>query len=307
MARIVIGGAQSRSPLQRTEPSRWAELGERDKSSRNLYDLDGNPLTYEQVLSHADPSMRDEVTPEKFEARYWATQRATDQIRRAFAATNFSAVVMIGDDENEIYTDDATRPRLAVYRGKSLVWGPEMTEYPIAVEFTDHVIAHLRNVGYTPEVLDAIPEEKRVPHGFGQMWTDLLPDIKPLVPIMVNVHSPVNQTTPRESYELGRQVRRATETWTGDREVAIATNGGLSIGVLREDLDRQYLEAMRNRDLDTLTSLPSKWIRGSQGEIYNWIGAAGALESLSMRIVDYIPGYRSPAGTGAGLGFALWS
>src|SRR5437870_5427102 len=86
MAQIVIGGAQSRSPLQRTEPARWAELGERDKSSRNLFDLDGSPLTYEQVLSHADPSMTDEVTLDRFEARYRAAQRATDQIRRAFAA-----------------------------------------------------------------------------------------------------------------------------------------------------------------------------------------------------------------------------
>jgi 3-O-methylgallate 3,4-dioxygenase len=307
MAKIVIGGAQSRSPLQRTEPSRWAELGERDKNSRNLYDLDGNALTYDQVLSSAGPSMRAEVTPEKFEERYRAAQRATEKIRQAFAAANLSAVVMIGDDENEVYTDDATRPKLAIYRGRTLVWGPGTTEYPIAVEFTDHVIAHLRDVGYAPEVLDAIPEGKRVPHGFGQLWTDLLPTVKPLVPIMVNVHSPVNQTTPQESYELGRQVRRAIETWTGDRDVAVATNGGLSIGVLREDLDRRYLEAMRNRDLDMLTSLPSKWIRGSQGEIYNWIGAAGALEGLNMRIVDYIPSYRSPAGTGAGLGFALWS
>jgi 3-O-methylgallate 3,4-dioxygenase len=307
MARIVIGGAQSRSPLQRTEPSGWADLGERDKNSRNLFELDGSPLTYEEVLSRADSVMKNEATPEKFASRFQATQQATKQIRDAFAAANPSAVVMVGDDENEIYTDDATRPKLAVYRGKTLAWGPEKQEYPVAVEFTDHVIAHLRNAGYTPVVLESIPEGKRTPHGFGQIWTDLLPEVRPLVPIMVNVHSPVNQTTPRESYELGREVRRAIERWSGDREVAVATNGGLSVGIVRADLDQQFLEAMQKRDLQTLESLPNKWIRGSQGEIYNWIGAAGALEGLSMRIVDYVPGYRSPAGTGCGLGFAVWS
>ena len=36
----------------------------------------------------------------------------------------------------------------------------------------------------------AIPEGKRTPHGFGQIWTDLLPEVKPLVPIMVNVSPP---------------------------------------------------------------------------------------------------------------------
>ena len=307
MGQIVVGGAQSRSPLQRTDPSGWAELGERDKNSRNLIDLDGSQMTYEQVLSRAPASMANEATQEKFESRFRAAQLATQQIRQAFVSANPSAVVMVGDDENEIYTDDATRPKLAIYRGKTLVWGPEGTEYPVAVEFTDHVIAHLRNSGYAVEVLESIPAGRRTPHGFGQTWTDLLPKVIPLVPIMVNVHSPVNQTTPRESYELGREVRKAIKTWSGDQEVAVSTNGGLSVGIVRADLDQQYLEAMRKRDVAQLESLPNKWIRGSQGEIYNWIGAAGALEGLSMRIVDYIPGYRSVAGTGCGLSFAVWS
>jgi 3-O-methylgallate 3,4-dioxygenase len=304
MARIIIGGAQSRSPLQRTPPSGWAELGERDKMSPNLFDLDGSKLTYDEVLRRASPSIKDEITPEKFEQRYAATQRATQKIREAFAEAKPSAVVMFGDDENEIYTDDAIRPKLAIYRGRTLAWGPENTEYPVAVAFTDHVIAHLREAGYTVET---VPEGRRTPHGFGQTWTDLLPEVRPLVPIMVNVHSPVNQTDARWSYELGRQVRRAIESWTGDSEVAVTTNGGLSVGILRPDLDQQYLAAMQARDVERLASLPSKWIRGSQGEIYNWVGAAGALEGLKMQILDYVPGYRSPAGTGCGMAFALWT
>jgi 3-O-methylgallate 3,4-dioxygenase len=307
MARIVIGGAQSRSPMFRTDPSKWAELGGRDKSSRNLFDLDGSPLTYEQVLTTASPATASEITPAKFESRYRALRHANQRILEAFAGADPSAVVMIGDDENEIFTDDATRPRLAVYRGKTLKWGPGNAEYPVAVELTDHITRVLKSAGHDVHVLESVPEGRPTPHGFGQVWTELLPKVKPLVPIMVNVHSPVNQTSPRESYELGRAVRAAVEQWTGDREVAIATNGGLSIGVVREDLDRRFLEAMRTRDLETLESLPNRWIRGSTGEIYNWIGAAGALEGLTMRIVDYIPGYRSPAGTGCGLAFALWS
>jgi 3-O-methylgallate 3,4-dioxygenase len=35
--------------------------------------------------------------------------------------------------------------------------------------------------------------------------------------------------------------------------------------------------------------------------------AAGAAEHLEMDIVEYVPGYRTPAGTGCGLGFAVWS
>jgi hypothetical protein len=44
----------------------------------------------------------------------------------------------------------------------------------------------------------------------------------------------------------------------------------------------------------------------STGEVLLWIAAAGALEHLPMHVLDHIPGFRSPAGTGTGLGFAFW-
>ena len=47
-------------------------------------------------------------------------------------------------------------------------------------------------------------------------------------------------------------------------------------------------------------------LRSGTSEILNWITAAGALEGLAARVIDYIPGYRSPAGTGAGMAFVLW-
>ena len=38
----------------------------------------------------------------------------------------------------------------------------------------------------------------------------------------------------------------------------------------------------------------------------HWIAAAGAVERLAMRVVDYVPSYRSEAGSGVGMGFAVW-
>ena len=40
----------------------------------------------------------------------------------------------------------------------------------------------------------------------------------------------------------------------------------------------------------------------------NWIALAGALDhtSLQMNLVDYVPCYRSAAGTGNAMGFAEW-
>lgn len=307
MAQIVVGAAIPRGPQLKLEPSAWAGIAERDKTNPWLFDLDGNPLTYDDLLRDADPSVLQEITLETWEARYRAGQQALQLVRGAVARADADVVLVMGDDENELFRDDATRPKLAVYRGATWTWGEERTSYPVATELTEHVIEHLRAGGYDLHLIDALPEGVPMPHCFGNVYTDLVQAAKPMVPIMVNIHYPVNQTTPVESYRLGQAVRQAVESWGGDERVAVAGIGGLSIGVLREDFDRRLLEILRNRDAEGLAALPYRWIKGPAGEIYNWIGAAGVLEDLQMTVVDYLPAYRSPAGTGCGMAFAVWS
>ncbi len=48
------------------------------------------------------------------------------------------------------------------------------------------------------------------------------------------------------------------------------------------------------------SSIPAK------SEIRNWITVAGAAGHLKNVWQEYIPCYRSAAGTGCGMGFALW-
>jgi 3-O-methylgallate 3,4-dioxygenase len=87
----------------------------------------------------------------------------------------------------------------------------------------------------------------------------------------------------------------------------VVASGGLSHMVINEELDRKVLAALRAGDRQTLTSIPEKLLRTGNGEIKNWIAAAGALEHLRMELAAYVPGYRSPAGTGVGMGFAYWT
>ena len=82
--------------------------------------------------------------------------------------------------------------------------------------------------------------------------------------------------------------------------------GGLSVGIVDEEMDRLALAGMAERDMEKLASLPRTWPQGSQGEVLCWIAAAGASDHLQMDLLEYIPGYRSPAGTGCGLAFARW-
>lgn len=285
---------------------RWGEIGERDKTHPWLTNLDGSLTTYDALLSKADPSLQKELTRVVWQRRFAAAQQAYAQVLETFHRVDPDLALVMGDDENEWFQGAAT-PRLAVYHGATWSWGPNKTPHPVAVELTDYVGEHLRKAGYTVQVFDTPVDNKPMPHSFGLHYDRLLKTQIPMVPIMVNVHFPPTQPSMVEQYRLGQEVRRAVESWQSNQSVVVLANGGLSVGVLREDLDRRLLDALQKRDLATLGTIPYKWIQGPCGETFNWIGAAGVLEGLTMNVVDYIPAYRSPAGTGCGNAFATWS
>jgi hypothetical protein len=77
--------------------------------------------------------------------------------------------------------------------------------------------------------------------------------------------------------------------------------------VVDEALDRAVLEGIGAKDVDALGALPEAKLQSGSSEIKNWLVAAGALSDLSFEVVDYVPGYRSAAGTGCGMAFARWT
>ena len=89
--------------------------------------------------------------------------------------------------------------------------------------------------------------------------------------------------------------------------MAVIASGGLSHFVIDEDLDHQIIKDLKNRDSDSLFSIPREKLNSGNSEIRNWIAAAGAVEHLDMKLIDYVPCYRSPAGTGCAMGFAQWT
>jgi hypothetical protein len=145
-------------------------------------------------------------------------------------------------------------------------------------------------------------------HAFGFVHTWLMRgDAPPVVPVFMNTYFPPNLPSPRRCYRLGQAIAEAVEAYPGDARVGIIASGGLSHFTVDEALDTTVLRALQDKDATTLQTLPPKKLQGGSSEIRNWICAAGALEALPMRWSDYQPGYRTPAGTGTGLGFALWS
>ena len=76
--------------------------------------------------------------------------------------------------------------------------------------------------------------------------------------------------------------------------------------VVDEELDRQVLKVLQDKDLDRIASLPLARLQSGSSEIRNWIIAAEAVRDLDLDWVRYVPGQRTPALTGTGLAFAAW-
>jgi hypothetical protein len=130
--------------------------------------------------------------------------------------------------------------------------------------------------------------------------------IVPIVPVLLNTYYPPNQPTARRCYRLGQAIRQAVEAWPEPRRVGVVGSGGLSHFVVDEELDRHVLQILAKKDAEAIAALPASQLESGNSEIRNWIAAAGAAEHLHMELVDYVPSYRSLAGTGVGMGFAVW-
>jgi 3-O-methylgallate 3,4-dioxygenase len=136
---------------------------------------------------------------------------------------------------------------------------------------------------------------------------DVPQQVVPIVPVCINTYYPPNQPTPRRCYRLGQAIREAVEAYPADIRVGIIGSGGLSHFVVDEALDRGFLDMLRRNDANAIQNLPRQLLNSGSSEIRNWICVAGAVEHLSLEWSHYEPGYRTPAGTGTGLGFAFWS
>ncbi|MGH7933924.1 MAG: extradiol ring-cleavage dioxygenase, partial [Candidatus Binataceae bacterium] len=71
-------------------------------------------------------------------------------------------------------------------------------------------------------------------------------------------------------------------------------------------LDGVVLGSLRSGDSVPLRTLPLELLLSGSSEIRNWIMTAGAFDGVKTAWSEYVPVYRTPAGTGIGLAFARW-
>ena len=68
------------------------------------------------------------------------------------------------------------------------------------------------------------------------------------------------------------------------------------------------LNCMRDGDVRKIASLGETIFQGGTSEVKNWIPVASAMATLASKFteVNYVPCYRSEAGTGNAMGFGYW-
>ena len=327
MARIVLGIGSSHSPQVNTPPELWAGHAARDMYEYSLVDHAGNPTTYEHLLAGADPGLRAQLTPEVKQRRHDACQAAIGRLAARIEEVAPDVVIIIGEDQHELFQEDCM-PALLVYWGDKLVSAPhpwrieqdvslraaawaygwdEIRELLVASEVGKRLIDDLIERGFDVAHARYLKEGQAVGHAFGFVYRRLLGGKPiPTLPVMLNTHYPPNQPTARRCYELGSVIRETVEAWKSDARVGVIASGGLTHFVIDEQFDQELLQAMKDNDAGKISSIPQRLLNSGTSEVRSWITAAAALTDLDMEIIDYQPSYRTPAGTGVGMGFAQW-
>jgi aromatic ring-opening dioxygenase catalytic subunit (LigB family) len=151
------------------------------------------------------------------------------------------------------------------------------------------------------------PSKAGFGHAYGFIIKRLFRRSIPVVPVLLNTYFPPNVPTAARCYDVGSKMRAVVEAIPGDQRIAFIASGGLSHFVVDEAEDLKVMQALHDKDAQTLRSIPRQALKSGSSETLNWILTAGAVENLPLRFSQYQPLYRTEAGTGVGAAFCVWS
>ena len=247
------------------------------------------------------------------------------ELERQLAAYQPDALIMVGDDQGEVFDRLVGMPTIGLLLAEEAAGSlglehlgesapKEMVRlrgHPELAEFlAQGLIDHNFDITCMHKLQATGRPERGLGHAFTRTAPKLMPDLNiPVVIIFLNCYYPPLPTA-RRCYDLGRTLREILDE--RPERVAIYGSGGLShdpvgprAGWIDQPLDRFLLQALADGKPEKLLGLytfDSDTVRSGTGEIRNWITVAGALHDRRATIVDYIPAYHAVTG----LGFAAW-
>ena len=334
MAKVVLGVGSSHGPMLSTPPDMWHLRGDADrKNPKHFYR--GRPHDFNALLAVRRPGFADAITPEEKQRRYDLCQRSLDKLAAKFDEVRPDAVVIVGNDQRELFTDENT-PAFLVFTGGRIENIPETEEAkekmppgiaiaeighcpPGGAEYVGasglglHLIDSLMEQEFDVSESSRLPKvnghEHGIPHAFGFLYRRIMKDNPPpSVPVFLNAGIPNNRPKIPRCLKFGRALMKAIESWKENARVAVFCSGGLTHFVIDEELDQRVLKAMQAGDEKALAAITEADLLGNTCEIRNWMPVSVGMNALGkkMTLLAYVPCYRTEAGTGNAMGFVYW-
>jgi hypothetical protein len=336
MAKIVLAVGTSHGPMLSTPPADW-DLRVRADRAEPAHPFRGRTYGFDELTSlRAGEDLEAKVTPAAREAHAARCATALETLSQALHDAAPDVVVIVGNDQREVF-GPAITPALWLYGGESVFDEPVSagrlakmppgisissaaikpgvrTTYPAHAPLARHLATAFTDRGHDITLSTEVPQRGNegptgMPHAFGFVYQRLMHGrVPPHVPIMLNTFYPPNQPRATRCVDLGLALRDALHAWPHDVRVALIASGGLSHFVIDEAFDRALLDAMSRADTAYLRGIDEALLQSGTSEVKNWLPviAAANAEAMTMQLVDYVPCYRSAAGTGNAMGFVLW-
>jgi 3-O-methylgallate 3,4-dioxygenase len=294
----------------------------RDRA-RQFVDFDGNPRRYEELLAKAPADAASRIDPEVLRKRHATVQAAIARLRDDIASARLDALVVIGDDQEELF-DHSNMPAIGIYYGETIRNAKAApaaapldrarmrfqesdgdVEYPCHAPLARHLIERLQGDGFDLSAMARTAPGRFEGHAISFVHRFLMgPAPVPVVPVFLNAYYPPNQPVPSRCLALGEAIGRAIERFEPGRRIGVLASGGLSHFLVDQDFDHAVIDAFSRKDIEFFRTAPLHKLMSGSSEIRNWICLAGAVQALDLDWVSYTPGYRTPALTGTGLCFA---
>jgi hypothetical protein len=329
MAEIVLSFAVSHTPMLTLEGKRWSERAADDMRNQALNLSDGRFVSYDALAAENSAPYATVATETRFLEIETASQKALDRVASRLADASPDLVIIIGDDQAELFSH-ANMPAVSIFYGDEILthekaltsqtpaWvGSVMKGYAMdavhsfsgspqfALELIRGLIDEDVDIGASAKVED--PLKAGFGHAYGFIIERLFRGRRiPVVPVLLNTYYPPNAPSARRCYDIGRKLASIIARSKQDLRIAVAASGGLSHFVVDEKLDRKVLDAIREKDAATLRGLSRNELNSGSSEILNWVMTAAMSEHLTNDWSEYYPAYRTPAGTGTGIAFATW-
>ena len=336
MAQIALGIGTSHAPQLSTPPADWNQRAGADRRNQALA-FRGGDYTYAELSQLRGAAFAGRMRARRCRPNGTAAAGQRSASSDASSATPaIDVLVVVSSDHKEVFGDELL-PQFAVYWGEAMQHEPftqehldamppglaiaevanvpaESTTRPAHSELALQLIRQVSEAGFDPGASQRLPAGRYghhgIPHGWGFVLQQILGGeaVVPVVPVFVNTFWEPNPPSARRCYDFGVALGAAIRSVPQDIRIGLVASGGLSHFVIDEELDRSFLKALVDKDAGFMAGLQTSLLRSGTSELRNWIVVSGAVAetTLSAQVVDYLPCYRSEAGTGCGMAFVVW-